>query len=185
MADTKKPEVPAAAAQPTPLDLGAQPPQLQYVVMQQSLQGVGGWLIFFMICFGFAALSYIMLFFMLMPNISTAPSVIGLIFSPILAAGYIASIVTIAMQKRLGKLLTWTTLAISALYGTANAIATYAMVGDAAARLDSYMQATVASQTTQKSLPLLVGSIIAMLTVHGLVALYFMLAKRVKETLVN
>lgn len=164
-------------------------PNTQYVIMQQSLQGVSGWLIFFLICFGIAALGYIWTFFASMLALSTAVGIVGLIFSPILAGGYITSVVLIAMRKRLGKLITLITLGVSAVFTVISNIVAYVMVSDVASAIDRsysiYSSSDYASTTVAHSLPLLIAGIVVSIVTHALIALYFILSKRVKETLVN
>jgi len=154
--------------------------QVQYVTMEKSLKGVGGWLIFWIIMFSLAAIGYISAFFASMMSLSNAASIVTLIFAPILAAGFITSVVMIAMQKRIGKLVTFITLGVSAVYALINSIVGYLTVGNAAGHY-SYS----ASSSVEKSIPMLIASILISLLVHALVALYFVLSRRVKETLVN
>lgn len=161
---------------------GSQP---QYVVMQQSLKGVGGWLVFFMVLFGLAAAGYIWQFFAAMLNLSIASSIISLIFAPILAGGYIASIVLIAMQKRVAKLVTWITIGVSAVYSLIGSIVALVTVNSIANQLDTYYSSTYASAVTRQSVPLVIAGILVSLLFHALLALYFFMSKRVKETLVN
>lgn len=182
----------AAAPQPQqPVAVQQPMQQVQYVVMQQSLKGVGGWLIFWLICFGLAAIAYIWAFFAAMLNLSAAISVVMLIFSPILAVWYIASIVLISMQKRIGKIITWVTLGVSAISSVVTTIVSYVTVSDAvrsydryASYYDSYSTYSYSS-AAEKALPLVIATIIVSIVAHALIALYFFLSKRVKETLVN
>lgn len=185
----------AAAPQPVamqqPMQQTMPMQQVQYVVMQQSLKGVGGWLIFWLICFGVAAIGYIWAFFASMLNLSAAVSIVMLIFSPILAVGYIASIVLISMQKKLGKIVTWATLGVSAISSVVTTIVGYVTVSRAVQSYDGYSSyydsySTYSySSVAEKALPMVIGAIIVTIVVHVLVALYFFLSKRVKETLVN
>lgn len=157
-------------------------------MMEQSLKGVGGWLIFFLIVFGLAALAYIWLFFGSMLTLSRPVSIVALIFSPILAIGYITTIVLIANQKRLGKLAAWICLGVSALYSVINTIVSYLSVSHATRSVSygsSYASARYGSSTNSDTLPFVIAAIITALVMHGLVALYFFLSKRVKETLVD
>ncbi len=185
----QQPMQPAAPAQPMMQQPQyAQPQQpVQYVMMQQSLQGVSGWLIFFLICFGLAAIGYIWSFFASMMILATATGVVGLIFSPVLAGGYITSIVMIAMRKRLGKLITLITLGISTVFTIISSIIAYAVAGDVASTIDrSYsLYGDSLSSTVSNSIPLLIAGIVVSIVIHALIALYFILSKRVKETLVN
>jgi len=185
----QQPMQPAAPAQPMMQQPQyAQPQQpVQYVMMQQSLQGVSGWLIFFLICFGLAAIGYIWSFFASMMILATATGVVGLIFSPVLAGGYITSIVMIAMRKRLGKLITLITLGISTVFTIISSIIAYAVAGDVASTIDrSYsLYGDSLSSTVSNSIPLLIAGIVVSIVIHALIALYFIMSKRVKETLVN
>lgn len=171
--------------QPAPIQ------QVQYVVMQQSLKGVGGWLIFWLVCFGLAAIGYIWAFFAAMLDLSAALSIVMLIFSPILAAGYITSIVLVSMQKRLGKVIIWATLAASAVSSIVATIVSYITISDVARSYDKYSSyydsyTTYSySASTGKALPMVIAGIIVTIVIHVLVALYFVLSKRVKETMVN
>ena len=141
---------------------------VQYVVMTESLKGVKGWLLFFVICFGIAGLVYIGQFFTSMTDLGQASNIVALIFAPILAALAIAAVVTISMQKALGKWMAVSYLGLGALYGVVNVIITFATSG-----------------SSSSSVPLLLSGIITGLVVHGLLILYFFVSKRVKETLVN
>ena len=140
---------------------------VQYVVMAESLKGVKGWLLFLTIMFGFAGLGYTGTFFSSMTDLSSATSVVGLIFAPILAILAIATVVFVAMEKKLGKWLAVGTLGVSALYSVINVVAT-AVAG-----------------TSGEETPLVVGSIMTILIAQGLLALYFFVSKRVKETLIK
>ncbi|MDO5343581.1 MAG: hypothetical protein Q4F02_01600 [Candidatus Saccharibacteria bacterium] len=180
MATKTTPETTEQAA-PAPVQASPQP-QVQYVMMEKSLKGVGGWLIFWMILFSFAAISYISAFFAAMLNLSSAASIIMLIFAPLLAIGYVASVVTMAMEKRIGKLLTWVTLGVSAVHSVIVLIVSYVTSYSSYSRYDygySY------SRTSDKELPMLIAMILISLLVHGLIALYFILSRRIKETLVK
>lgn len=188
---------PSAPEATTPAAPATQPqPQVQYIVAEKSLKGVGGWLIFWLISFSLAAIVYIYTFFAAMlidDDSATAIKVILLIFTPILAAAYIASVVLISMQKRLGKLLALITLGISALYGVILTITTY-VVGrsELTDRCSSYSNSYYSSYSTSscssgadQALPMVIAAVLATLVAHGLVMLYFFLSKRVKETLVQ
>ena len=151
----------------------AQPQQpMQYVMMQQSLKGVGGWLMFFIIWFGIVALSDIALFFVAMMNLSLPSNVVSMIFTPILAGGYIASLVLLSMEKRIAKILSWITIGVSAVYSIVNMIVLFAAGG-------------VDSTGERVTVFTLLSFITLSVAVHSLMALYFVLSKRVKETLVK
>lgn len=163
---------PQMAPQPMPGQY-AQPQQpMQYVMMQQSLKGVGGWLMFFIIWFGIVALSDIAMFFIAMMNLSLPSNVVSMIFTPILAGGYIASLVLLSMEKRIAKILSWITIGVSAVYSIVNMIVLFAAGG-------------VDSTGERVTVFTLLSFITLSVAVHSLMALYFVLSKRVKETLVK
>ena len=140
---------------------------VQYVVMAESLKGVKGWLMFFVIYFVIDSLVNTATFFQAIMNLSQPESVIALIFSPILVILDICAVVFIAMQKRLGKWLAVATTATSGLGSIAKAIAIYA------------------SGKSEVDAPAFITAIVTLLIVEGLVILYFFASRRVKETLVN
>ena len=151
----------------------AQPQQpMQYVMMQQSLKGVGGWLMFFIVWFGLVALGQIAMFFVSMMDLSLPSNVVSMIFAPILAGGYIASLTLLAMEKRIGKILSWITIGVSAIYSIVNMIVLFAAAG---------VDSTGARMTVVGLLSFITISV----ALHSLMALYFVLSKRVKETLVK
>lgn len=163
---------PQMAPQPMPGQY-AQPQQpMQYVMMQQSLKGVGGWLMFFIVWFGIVALSDIAMFFVAMMNLSLPSNVVSMIFTPILAGGYIASLVLLSMEKRVAKILSWITIGVSAVYSIVNMIVLFAAGG-------------VDSTGARVTVFTLLSFITLSVAVHSLMALYFVLSKRVKETLVK
>lgn len=169
--------VDASTVQPGEVN-GAPQGQVQYVMMEKSLKGVGGWLIFWIIVFALAAIGYIAIFFESMTSLSAASSIVSLIFSPLLAAGYTASVVLISMQKRLAKLITYITLGVSAIYAIVNSIVDYATGGSSDGYYSSY-------GSSENSVPMLIAGILIAILMYFLVALYFMISRRAKETLVN
>ena len=128
---------------------------VQYVVMAESLKGVKGWLMFFVVCF------------QAIMNLSQPENVISLIFSPVLVVLAICAVVFITMQKRLGKWLAIATIATAGLGNVANAVVIYA------------------SGRSGVDVSAFITGIVTMLIVEGLVILYFFASRRVKETLVN
>ena len=148
----------------------AQPPadaQVQYVVAHKSLDGLGGWLMFWLIVFAIAGISYTTSFFtMLGSGASNASDVAYLIFAPLLAAGYIATVVFMAMRKKLAKLLAMATIGLSTLYVIVLTIID--MVNN-----------------TSSNLGTAVGGLVTTIIAGGLMILYFVVSKRVKATLVN
>ena len=140
---------------------------VQYVVMAESLKGVKGWLMFFVVCFVIGSLVNTAVFFQAIMNLSQPENVISLIFSPILVVLAICAVVFIVMQKRLGKWLAIATIATAGLGNVANAVVIYA------------------SGRSEVDAPAFITAIVTMLIVEGLVILYFFASRRVKETLVN
>lgn len=163
---------PQMAPQPMPGQYTQPQQPMQYVMMQQSLKGVGGWLMFFIVWFGIVALSDIAMFFVAMMNLSLPSNVVSMIFTPILAGGYITSLVLLSMEKRIAKILSWITIGVSAVYSIVNMIVLFAAGG-------------VDSTGERVTVFTLLSFITLSVAVHSLMALYFVLSKRVKETLVK
>ena len=166
-------EAPQQAPQQTPYEQQpvqqqyfAQPQQqpVQYVVMAESLKGVKGWLMFWVIIFGLSGLGYTSIFFTSMGSSLDGTGVISMVFAPILAVLSITTVVLIAMEKKLGKLMA---------LGTIGAMAPYAVISSLVQRSSSDGPAAM------------VGAIMVALVLYGLWALYFVVSKRVKETLVK
>lgn len=186
MQDTQQPEPPApetsapapAPETPTPPPVAPAPvaaPQAptvvqQYVVTERSLDGLGGWLIFFMIFFGIVGLGSIMVFALTLANedaSSAASRIVTLIFSPLSVISYLGATVLIALKKKLAVLVSASAIGISALYGAVNGI-----VG-------------IVNGSTGDSTVVAVAGILVGVLLYSLVALYFFVSKRVKQTLVN
>lgn len=148
---------------PTPVQ---QPQNVQYIVTEQSLEGIGGWLMFWMVMFSIAGIAYIVMFFaMIDQGVSEPSSVATLIASPILAIGYILSTVLIAMRQKLGQTVSIATLAVAGLFTSLNVI-------------------LVANESLYgSSLALIASGILVSLVTSGLLILYFVLSKRVQKTL--
>lgn len=146
----------------------AQAAPVQYVVMAESLKGVKGWLLFFVICFGIAGITYVSQFFMSMADLGRATNIVALVFSPFLAGLAIASVVTIAMQRAIGKWLAIIFMALGAVYGVITSVVTF-----------------VTDSGSSGGVPVMLAGIFTGLVVQGLLILYFFVSRRVKETLVN
>lgn len=166
-------KAPAGAPTPAPQQpWGEQPPakpsQVQYVVEKKSLEGLGGWLAFWMVIFALAGLGYIGVFFStLSTGISSPETTLLAIFSPILAIAFIASVALIAMRKKLGKWLSIISLGVAGLYTILNTI----MVPS--------------NDSAENTVAMTIGSVVVSLVFTGLFILYFLVSKRVKATLVN
>lgn len=173
MTDEPKPQpvAPVAPVAPTVQQWQQTPPvqaQVQYVVAQKSLNGLGGWLMFWLIIFTLAGITYTATFFTgLGQGATNALGVTYLIFAPILAIAYLSSVVFIALRKKLGKLLAMVTIGLATLYMLITAIIT--------------MTSSDASANVSGS----IGGMVVTLIAGGLMVLYFVTSKRVKATLVN
>lgn len=174
MAQPPKPQ-PNQYAQPTPEQQHApyeqQPVQqqyfsqpnaapVQYVVAQQSLKGLRGWLLFFTIVSGLAALGYIGMLVNTFANFS-ADKVADAIFIPLLVVAAVASVVLVALEKQVAKYVFIGFYVMVYLYNTVTNI----LGGTEAATLITNI---------------LIGGLWVLF-----VSLYFMQSKRVKETLVK
>jgi hypothetical protein len=167
--------IPAQPVAPTPQAAQSwdnaqyqQPQNVQYVVMQQSLQGVSGWLAFFVVVFCLQALGYISTFFLAISVLSNgggAENVVSVIFSLPIAALAIATVVLISMQKKIGKLIAFCTLGVGALLNVITQVVMLAASGGDVA--------------------IGMGQIIGSVVGFGLVAVYFVASKRVKATLIK
>lgn len=155
-----------AAPAPAPVPVAAPVQQIQYIVTEKSLKGIGGWLIFWMILFALAGIGYISIFFNTLGS-SSGSAITTLLFAPILAIGFVTSVVLIAMAKKLGRVFSIVTLGVSALYSVVNIL-------------------VAASNTYFKTEPgTIIGGILISLVVFGLTILYFVASKRVQQTLVK
>lgn len=164
---------PQAAPAPTPppqSSTPAQPGQVQYIVTERSLNGVGGWLIFWIIIFSIMGIGFVVSFFNAIDtagyytDAAATSRTLLLIFAPLLGVGYLASTVLIALRKKLGQTASIATLGVTALY--------------------SVISALVAAGSAI-SLGATAGGILASLIFFGLMILYFVVSKRVKQTLVR
>ncbi len=157
---------PAVAPQPV---APQQPVQVQYVINERSLEGLGGWLAYYLAALSIGGLFFIAVFFQALTDLSTQstlPLTTNLIFAPIVAATSIAGVVYIAMQKKLGKLMAITSIIATGIYSAALIIAN-------------------AVQDKQIITPIMIGTILIMLIGYGLYSLYFFVSKRVAKTLVK
>ncbi|OYX43292.1 hypothetical protein B7Y94_01945 [Candidatus Saccharibacteria bacterium 32-49-12] len=136
---------------------------VQYVVAADSLKGVKGWLLLFVVSFALIGLTFIPVFFAAFTNFS----LLNLTLAPVIAILSTLSAVFISIQKRTGK---W--LAI----GTLVALALYTVIS----RVIVFMESQVRDHAAT-----LVSSIVVSLVIYGLLVLYFLFSKRVKETLVG
>ena len=150
--------------QPVQQQYFAQPnaAQVHYVVQAQSLKGIQGWLGFFMVMAGLAALSYAGVLIATVSELegASATAIVNVIFLPLLLAASIASVALIALEKRIAR---YVYIAFSTLV-LLHSIVSTATTGEAAAVMAGFLTGAI------------------WLT---FVVLYFVTSKRVKETLVK
>ena len=166
---TPQPQNTPYEQQPVSQQYFAQPQAapVQYVVMAESLKGVKGWLMFFVICFAIGSIGNVTIFFRAITDLSQPENVISLIFSPILVVLSICTVAFIVMQKRLGK---WLAVAALATAGLSNIVNTIVMH---------------VSGRSGEDTSIVISTIVTMIIIEGLIILYFFASRRVKETLVN
>jgi len=152
-----------AAPQPQPVaPPPAQPQQVQYVVSERSLHGVGGWLAFWLVIFSILTISGIYSFVTAISGEGSGDTTMQAIFMPLLAIGSGATVVLVAMQKQLGKLVATGTIGVWALYS---------------------MISVMTDTDPSKTVALKTASVLANVVLFGLIVLYFWTSKRVKQTL--
>lgn len=172
-------------------------PQVQYIVQEKSLNGIGGWLIFWLIVFGMGALGALWMFFVTLIAMITGVSSSGvglailiemLIFSILMAGSYAVTTVFIAMSKKISVLLAYVSLGIAALYTTVTSI-TGMFATTQSCSYDyysySYSHNCVEQGIGAAGVIALIGAILAAWLFAFLVGLYFKLSKRVQLTLVK
>lgn len=159
----------APVAQPAPQPQFSpqqeQPQQVQYIVSQRSLEGIGGWLIFWIIVFILFGIGYIMVFFTGLEEGGTrASEILSMIFSPLLAIGFLGSATTIALRRKLGVWVSVGTISLTGLFAVLNII-------------------IMASEDRSTSIAMTVGGVLVSIVLFGAMSLYFFASKRVKQTL--
>ena len=142
---------------------------VQYVVMAESLKGIKGWLAFLDILMGIGGVLFMMVFFGSLSDINTAFGAVSVIFSPIVSILSITTVILINLQKKIARYFS---------------IASY-MAG--AAYLSTLQIVLFASETrsSSKDITACIAGIVLYLLTSILLSLYFILSKRVKETLVK
>lgn len=166
------PAQPTPAAAPAPMQPWPEqtptPAKIQYVVAQKSLNGIGGLLTFWLVIFSLMGLGSITTFFTLLAaGVNTGAGIVSVIFAPFIAASAIASVVFIALRKKNGKLASIATVGIVTLSTAVNAIV------------------TASSNDAGSNIGLTISGVVTSLIFGGLIVLYFISSKRVKQTLVD
>lgn len=162
--------------EPRPATNSDQAAPVQYIVHSASLKGLRGWLLFFMICFAIGGLIYIGQFFNALNELNTPGGVLDVIATPLMAILSLGTVVLISLQRAVGRWSAITTYAAGALYMTVANIVSMATAGN-------HTPTNVFD--TQPSAAQSVASIVVGWVFAGLLSLYFMTSRRVKETLVN
>ena len=142
---------------------------VQYVVMANSLKGVKGWLAFLTLMLGFGGILYTLVFFGSLLKLSSPEGATSVIFAPIIAILSITTVVLISLQKKVSRYLAIATYMTSASYLTLLQIIT----------------TSTASDYNAEKIVSAVSGIFIYFIIAGLFSLYFMVSKRVKETLVD
>jgi hypothetical protein len=112
---------------------------------------------------------YITLFFAALTNLDSPSAIVMAIFAPFLAITALGAVVSISMQKKLGKLAAMAYIGVAVLYSVINAIVSFA----------------AGTGGSSSNIATLMGSIVGTIVFGGLMILYFIQSRRVKETLVN
>ena len=180
-------------AQPIPQAVAPAQPASQYVVSEKSLQGLGGWLVFWVIVLGFYSVYGILFTFVWFASLAESSSadpnlIVAAIFTPIIAACFLTSLILISMQKKLGKLLALISFGVVGLFATVSCIV--AMARQYCNTSYTYSYYNSASQTTcngasASAVIMLVGVIISVWVGVGLISLYFLKSRRVQQTLIK
>ena len=129
---------------------------VQYVVQAQSLKGKSGWLMFFMIIAALSSLGYASVFFKSLSD----GNIVDTIFSPIMFVLALTALTLIALERKVGK---W---AYIGFWGM------------------SFIYGVVAGFADGEELTKIATTAVVTLVVLGIVTLYFITSKRVKETLI-
>jgi hypothetical protein len=168
---------PDAASSNPPQDATAPQPQappqvvqqVQYVKMEKSQKGVAGWLLFFLICFVLSGLGMLskMIYAFFTP-VNSTEDVIAAIFAPLIFASALAAVVFIALQFRAARFVAITAYAIYAIYAATALIAS-----------------AVESGAKDSAMAGVIIGVLTLVIISGLLALYFVISRRVKETLVK
>ena len=162
-------------------------PQVQYVVQEKSLEGIGGWLIFWLIVLGFDAVYGLIGFFgflsILVDGSIDTDGIVSLIFAPLIAAISICAIIFISMHKKAGKFMAIGMIGLTTLYATVLLIAN--MVSERCDTVYSYSHYYEPTCTHMGASGIIfsVGMILVSWVVAGLFSLYFVKSKRVAKTL--
>jgi hypothetical protein len=142
---------------------------VQYVVMAESLKGIKGWLAFLTILMGLGGILFTLVFFGSLLDISTAAGVVSVIFAPVVAILSIAAVILINLQKKIARYFS---------------IASY-MTGAAYLSVLQIVLSASEPSSDSNNVTTCIAVIALFLLTGALMSLYFILSRRVKETLVD
>lgn len=142
---------------------------VQYVVMAESLKGIKGWLAFLTILMGLGGILFTLVFFGSLLDISTAAGVVSVIFAPVVAILSIAAVILINLQKKIARYFS---------------IASY-MTGAAYLSVLQIVLSASEPSSDSNNVTTCIAVVTLFLLTGALMSLYFILSRRVKETLVD
>ena len=142
---------------------------VQYVVMAESLKGIKGWLAFLTVLMGLGGILFTLVFFGSLLDISTAAGVVSVIFAPVVAILSIAAVILINLQKKIARYFS---------------IASY-MTGAAYLSVLQIVLSASESSSDSNNVTTCIAVVVLFLLTGALMSLYFILSRRVKETLVD
>ena len=137
--------------------------------MAESLKGIKGWLAFLTVLMGLGGILFTLVFFGSLLDISTAAGVVSVIFAPVVAILYIAAVILIKLQKKISRYLS---------------IATY-MTGAAYLSVLQIVLSASEPSSDSNNVTTCIAVVALFLLTGALMSLYFILSRRVKETLVD
>jgi hypothetical protein len=142
---------------------------VQYVVMAESLKGIKGWLAFLTILMGLGGILFTLVFFGSLLDISTAAGVVSVIFAPVVAILSIVAVILINLQKKIARYFS---------------IASY-MTGAAYLSVLQIVLSASEPSSDSNNVTTCIAVVALFLLTGALMSLYFILSRRVKETLVD
>lgn len=142
---------------------------VQYVVMAESLKGIKGWLAFLTVLMGLGGILFTLVFFGSLLDISTAAGVVSVIFAPVVAILSIAAVILINLQKKIARYCS---------------IASY-MTGAAYLSVLQIVLSASEPSSDSNNVTTCIAVVVLFLLTGALMSLYFILSRRVKETLVD
>lgn len=142
---------------------------VQYVVMAESLKGIKGWLAFLTVLMGLGGILFTLVFFGSLLDISTAAGVVSVIFAPVVAILSIAAVILINLQKKIARYFS---------------IASY-MTGAAYLSVLQIVLSASEPSSDSNNVTTCIAVVALFLLTGAFMSLYFILSRRVKETLVD